>query len=93
MSQVEVIYVPDDGRVVQYSVPCLPLMTVGMAIESSGIARQFPETAAYAVGVFSHQVTRDTPVRAGDRVEIYRPLQSDPKEKRKQRASGVMSKP
>jgi putative ubiquitin-RnfH superfamily antitoxin RatB of RatAB toxin-antitoxin module len=38
------------------------------------------------VGVYGDPVTRDTPLQAGDRVEIYRPLLADPKEARRRRA-------
>ncbi len=34
-----------------------------------------------AVGIFSKQVCLETIVREGDRIEIYRPLLIDPKEK------------
>ena len=64
-------------------------MTVAEAIERSEIARQFPEidVASAKVGIFSKGVSRDEVLRAGDRVEIYRPLIADPKEARKQRAA------
>lgn len=39
------------------------------------------------VGIFSRPVTLATILRHGDRVEIYRPLQCDPKEVRRQRAA------
>jgi len=39
-----------------------------------------------AVGVFGKRVPPDTPLADGDRVEIYRPLALDPKERRRQRA-------
>ena len=38
------------------------------------------------VGIFSKIVALDVPVRAGDRIEIYRPLILDPKEARRLRA-------
>ena len=41
---------------------------------------------ADAVGVFGKRVDPDTPLADGDRVEIYRPLGLDPKERRRQRA-------
>ncbi len=44
------------------------------------------------LGIFSERVSDDYVVKAGDRVEIYRPLQQDPKELRRQRAqSGSFS--
>lgn len=39
-----------------------------------------------ALGVFSERVEDDYPCQHGDRVEIYRPLQQDPRELRRQRA-------
>jgi putative ubiquitin-RnfH superfamily antitoxin RatB of RatAB toxin-antitoxin module len=39
-----------------------------------------------AVGVFGKRVAPDTPLADGDRVEIYRPLALDPRERRRQRA-------
>jgi len=41
---------------------------------------------AEGVGVFGKRVRADTPLADGDRVEIYRPLALDPKERRRQRA-------
>ena len=38
------------------------------------------------VGIFGRRVELDTPLADGDRVEIYRPLAMDPKERRRQRA-------
>ena len=37
-------------------------------------------------GIFGRRVTMDTRLADGDRVEIYRPLQLDPKEARRARA-------
>lgn len=39
------------------------------------------------VGIFGKPVTLATMLREGDRVELYRPLQCDPKEVRRQRAA------
>lgn len=41
---------------------------------------------AEAVGVFGKRVGLDLQLADGDRVEIYRPLGLDPKERRRQRA-------
>ena len=58
------------------------------AIERSGILRRFPEADPRrdGVGVFGRRVTPDSPLREGDRVEIYRPLIVDPKAARRERA-------
>jgi putative ubiquitin-RnfH superfamily antitoxin RatB of RatAB toxin-antitoxin module len=39
------------------------------------------------VGIFSRPATLATVLRDGDRVELYRPLQCDPKEVRRERAA------
>jgi putative ubiquitin-RnfH superfamily antitoxin RatB of RatAB toxin-antitoxin module len=39
------------------------------------------------VGIFSRPVSHDTLLREGDRVEVYRPLKVDPKERRRQVAA------
>jgi hypothetical protein len=49
-----------------------------------------PETVAYAV--FGARVAADSPLREGDRVELLRPLQADPKDARRRRAH-ARSKP
>jgi putative ubiquitin-RnfH superfamily antitoxin RatB of RatAB toxin-antitoxin module len=61
--------------------------TVRRAIECSGLENSVPELQGreYAVGIFQRVCGFDTPVREGDRVEIYRPLLIDPKEARRLR--------
>ena len=59
------------------------------AIRRSGVLERHPEISAVRgrVGVFGKRVELDAPLRDGDRVELYRPLLADPKEKRRQRAA------
>ncbi len=54
----------------------------------SGICADFPEVMQRSLdlGVFGRRMDSETPVRPGDRVEIYRPLLVDPKESRRSRA-------
>ena len=58
------------------------------AIEQSGVLRQFPEIdlARNGVGIYGRLVAPDTPVKEGDRVEIYVPVLLDPKQARRKRA-------
>jgi len=65
-----------------------PGTTVAQAIERSGLAGKFAEFEVdpARVGIFSRKISLDHVLRDGDRVEIYRPLQADPKEARRQRA-------
>ncbi len=54
--------------------------TVREAIERSGLLDQFPaiDLTLQKVGVFGKIVKLDTPLRPGDRVEVYRPIVCDP---------------
>ncbi|MGH6691431.1 MAG: RnfH family protein [Gammaproteobacteria bacterium] len=58
------------------------------AIARSGVAARQPtiDLGACRVGIWGRTAALDDRVRDGDRVEIYRPLQADPKETRRQRA-------
>ncbi|MDR3214477.1 MAG: RnfH family protein [Azoarcus sp.] len=55
-------------------------VTVREAIEHSGILRQFPhiDLQTQKVGIFGKLAKLDTPLKPGDRVEIYRPIIADP---------------
>lgn len=61
---------------------------VEAVIRQSGVLEQHPEIDlnTASVGVFALLVGLDEPVSAGDRIEIYRPLQVDPKAQRRERA-------
>ena len=62
--------------------------TAEQAIRTSGILEQFPEIdlSKHPIGIFSRKVPLSQVLSAGDRVEIYRPLQIDPKAARRRRA-------
>jgi uncharacterized protein len=86
--RVEVAYArPDRQAVIPVDAPAGA--TVEQVILQSGIQEQFPEIdlKTAKVGVFGKLSTLPALVRAGDRVEIYRPLRADPKLVRKQRAA------
>ena len=59
--------------------------TVGAAIGRSGLARQFPDIDidALQAGVWGKPIARSHVVREGDRVELYRPLEMDPRDARR----------
>lgn len=54
--------------------------TVKEAIDRSGILKLFPhiDLESQKVGVFGKLVKLDAGLRAGDRIEIYRPIICDP---------------
>ena len=62
--------------------------TVAEAIDAAGLAARFPEEQldALPTGIWGRPAERDAVVRDGDRVEIYRPLEIDPREARRQLA-------
>ena len=68
--------------------------TIQQAIVASGILDQCPaiDLETNEVGIFSKIVALDTLLRAGDRIEIYRPLILDPKQARRLRAEKAKQK-
>ncbi len=66
--------------------------TIAQALAASGLGRRFPalqsaiDAGQARVGIFGKVKTPDTVLRDGDRIEVYRPLQADPKETRRRRA-------
>ena len=87
MGNVEVAYATPKKQLILL-VPFEEGMSAQKAIDLSGILTTFPDIdlVKNAVGIFSKPCKLDTPLRVGDRVEIYRPLIADPKEVRRQRA-------
>nr|WP_230458782.1 RnfH family protein [Legionella pneumophila] len=60
--------------------------TVEEALIKSNIYSICPETRELLVGVYGKRVSVDQVLKEGDRIEIYRPLILDPKEKRRKLA-------
>ena len=62
--------------------------TVAQVIAKSGLTETFPNlrVAELTLGVWGREVEKDRVVKAGDRIEIYRPLKLDPREARRQLA-------
>jgi putative ubiquitin-RnfH superfamily antitoxin RatB of RatAB toxin-antitoxin module len=85
---VQVCYALPDQSFVK-SLQLAPGTSIAQAIEASGVLKRFPQIdlTQQRVGVFGKLKTPDTLLREGDRVEIYRPLQADPKETRRRRAA------
>lgn len=83
---VEVAYARPDKQLI-LTVHVMPGSTAQQAIEQSGIVQKFPEIdlGKTKVGIFGKLGKLDAVLKAGDRVEIYRPLIADPKEVRRQR--------
>ena len=62
--------------------------TARSAVRQAGLESVFPEIDPdnAPLGIYGRHVQDDQPLRSGDRVEIYRPLEIDPREARRQRA-------
>ena len=77
---------PEKQVVIRLEVPADS--TVAEVIEQSGIRARCgdAEIDPTRVGVFGRLASPDQKVRAGDRIEIYRPLRIDPKDARRLRA-------
>ena len=86
MASVDIVYIPVDQVPVHARVEFATGMTVANVLEQSGLLKKYPELADYPVGIFSRIVQLSALVKAGDRVELYRPLRLDPMEIRRQRA-------
>jgi putative ubiquitin-RnfH superfamily antitoxin RatB of RatAB toxin-antitoxin module len=61
---------------------------VADALEAVRKAGRFPQVdfGTGPVGIWARACERDTVLREGDRVEVYRPLAADPKDMRRARA-------
>lgn len=59
--------------------------TVADAIEQSGLQRKFPDVpfADLQAGIWGRAVPRQHVLGDGDRVELYRPLERDPRDARR----------
>ena len=84
--RVEVVYALRDQQVLT-ALEVEGGASVREAVERSGILRLYPEIELVPgrVGIFGNPVDPDSLLRDGDRVEIYRSLEADPKETRRRR--------
>lgn len=82
--QVEVVYALPD-RVWRRRVDAAPGVTAGAVLDGSGLLAEIGETAVQ-LGVFGRKVGRDHVMQRGERLELYRPLVADPKQRRRHRA-------
>ena len=62
--------------------------TIVESVDQSGIKAQFPaeDISQVKFGIWNNVRSSNEIVSEGDRVEIYRPLEADPKEARRRRA-------
>lgn len=90
---VEVAYAePDCQVIVPLRIP--KASSASEAVRQSGLLERFPaiDLRNNPIGIFGIPVSPCAPLVQGDRVEIYRPLQVDPKEARRLRAARTRPK-
>ncbi len=88
MLQVEVVYASQNGSQLLIPTAATDGETVEQVIQRSGILQHFPEIdlSQQKVGIFGKRVDLNHPINSEDRIEIYRPLITDPKTARRLRA-------
>lgn len=92
MVNIELVYISADQQTTHLKMSLPEAATVADALHESGLMTPYPEIAELQVGIFTKPVERDRLLKNGDRLEIYRPLLIDPKQKRRDRAKGGKSK-
>lgn len=84
--RVEIVYAPGPQAVDLGALQLAAPATVADALRASGVLQRHQlDMGALCVGVFARACTLEQPLRDGDRVEIYRALQVDPKAARRLR--------
>jgi putative ubiquitin-RnfH superfamily antitoxin RatB of RatAB toxin-antitoxin module len=84
--RVEVVYCPAPGRTERVSLNLPAGSCVQDAVDASGLCQRHAlDPAALKIGIWGRVQAVQTPLRDRDRVELYRPLQVDPKEARRLR--------
>lgn len=83
--QIIIAYAPSAGRVHEIALELSAGTTVRQALVASGWLERYPEMATAPLGVWGRKASAEQLLRAGDRVEIYRPLRVDPKVARRER--------
>ena len=68
--------------------------TIEQAVAQSGLLQAIPgiDLGINMVGIYGKRKPLDSVLHEHDRVEVYRPLQADPKEARRRRAGGKSAK-
>jgi putative ubiquitin-RnfH superfamily antitoxin RatB of RatAB toxin-antitoxin module len=86
--EIEVAYArPQRQRIVTLQVRAGS--SVRDALRQSRLGDEFAEIDMQhcPVGVFGREITDDYVIKAGDRIEIYRPLERDPRDARRELAA------
>ena len=87
MISVELVFALPDKQVLR-SIELAEGSTVADVIKAGNLVKDFPglELDDTQAGIWGQPVGRDRVVKDGDRVELYRPLEMDPREARRLKA-------
>ena len=82
---VSVVYVHTDNNVFETHMQIAPQTKIGEVIVQSGLLEAYPQMALKTMhfGVFGVRKTAHDGLHEHDRIEIYRPLLIDPKDRRR----------
>ena len=80
-----VVALKDRQEIIELELP--EQSRVSDALEASRVFERFPELRGVEPGIWSRRCAAESLLRDGDRIELYRPLQADPKQMRRSRAS------
>jgi putative ubiquitin-RnfH superfamily antitoxin RatB of RatAB toxin-antitoxin module len=85
--EVELVFAAGAHQVEQIRLTLPAGSSLADALRASGWVERLGAVgvAALQVGIWGRVVEASTPLRARDRIELYRPLSVDPKEARRQR--------
>lgn len=61
--------------------------TIAEALKHSQLLQRFPDLSIDKVGIFGKLASVDTVLREGDRIEVYRPLKADPRDRRREKVN------
>lgn len=86
---ITLVYSPLPRQVREWSIELEVGATLGQALERCGLFEEFPdlEKNCMQLGVWGRKVQMGHVLQDRDRIEIYRPLQVDPKTARRERFS------
>ena len=87
LMKVEVAYALPEEQYL-FEVEVLEGTTAEQAILASPLLKAQPNLNLSKVGIFGRPVDISTVLREGDRVEVYRPLKADPRERRRKQVEG-----
>ena len=89
MPTIELLFLPTPDKIERYNVHIDGNTTLETALLSSNLLKAHPDwdINTLSVGIYGKKAALNTVLKPHDRIEIYRPLQIDPKEARRQRQS------